>query len=303
MISILLKYLAKPKYWTTILFLVFAKLIAVLPFSAQLTLGKVAGKTMFKLAKRRRKIALTNIQLCFPDKSEKQQLELVKQNFIHIGFGLVEIVVCWFGDFGARYGHNKLNGTEHLDDALLLNKGALLLGFHMTSIEICGTLLGQYFPISLMYKPSKNPLLDEAMCFRRKQYDILGVKPDDIRGLIKALKKNRSVFYYTDQNNESKKTVFAPFFGIQTSCITATSKLAKLTGAPVIPFTHSRSHDGKNFEMTLHPALTNFPSGCEIEDATQINTVLENHIKQYPHDYLWIHRRFRTRPPGEEAIY
>jgi Kdo2-lipid IVA lauroyltransferase/acyltransferase len=121
--------------------------------------------------------------------------------------------------------------------------------------------------------------------------------------IVKALKSNEIVWYSTDQNFGNKKGIFAPFFGTQASTITAISKFSKMTGATVIPFTHKRTHNGKGIELQLHPEFKNFPAESPEQDAKRINQFLENYLIENPANYLWLHQRFRTMPPGEPAIY
>ena len=154
-----------------------------------------------------------------------------------------------------------------------------------------------------MYKPNKNPLLEQTMTTGRLRHIDHLFKQNDARGAIKALKKNHILWYATDQNYGPKASIFVPFFGIQASTITSTTKFAKLTGATVIPFTQKRTNGGESFELTLHPAFENFPGKNEYEDALQINQFLENYLKQNPEDYMWLHQRFRNRPKDEPPIY
>ena len=125
----------------------------------------------------------------------------------------------------------------------------------------------------------------------------------NVRGTIKALRKNEIVWYAADQNYGGKTKVFVPFFDIQTATITATTKLAKMTGAAVVPFTQRRLEQADSYQLTLYPALEGFPSKTEEEDAARINLFLEQYLKEYPVDYMWLHQRFRTRPQGEPKIY
>jgi len=196
-----------------------------------------------------------------------------------------------------------LNGKEHLDAAIAKGKGVILLSFHMTSLEIGGCLLGAHYDFHAMYKPNRNPLFDSAMCKGRLQHLSGLLDRDNLRGTIKALKNKQIVWYAADQNYGGKTVVFVPFFGIQTATITATSKLAKMTGASIVPFTQRRLDSTDSYQLDLYPALDNFPSGSETQDAARINGFLQSYLEQYPVDYMWLHQRFRSRPKGEKPIY
>ncbi len=296
-------YLKKPKYWLGLILFQLIRLIGNLPLSIQVWLGRLLGKMMHLLASRRRLIAQINLKLCFPEMSEKQRALLLKENFALTGLALVETAACWFSSLNSRHARTTLTGEHHLKKALAKNKGVILLSFHLTSLETGGCLLGRNYPITAMYKPNKNQLIEDFMCTGRQRHIKAVLQQNDVRGTIKALRKNEIVWYATDQNYGTKSSVFVPFFGIQAATITATTKFAKLTGATVIPFTQARSADGKHFELTLHPELDNFPSTSEAEDAARINLFLENYLRQQPADYMWLHQRFRTRPANEKRLY
>ncbi len=261
------------------------------------------GWLMLKLASRRRVIAATNLKICFPEKSEEERNELLKENFRLTVLGLIETAAVWFSDLKSRKKHSKIIGRENLDKALEKGKGVILLSFHMTTLEVGGALIGVDYDLWPMYKPNKNQLVEAMTRQGRLRHVNKLLTRNDIRGTVKALKSNKIVWYATDQNYGSKAAVFVPFFGIMASTITATTKFAKLTGATVIPFTQKRVDDGKSYILELHPALENFPGESESEDASRINHFLENYLKQNPADYMWLHQRFRSRPEGEEDIY
>jgi len=292
-----------PKYWATHLGLLVLKLIAKLPANWRRNLGHALGFLMRKLGKKRRRIAKINLGLCFPELSSEQSDELLKKNFTASGRGLIETASCWYSDLKQQQSNTKITGREHLDAALEKGKGVILLSFHMTSLEIGGCLLGAHYDFYAMYKLNKNPLFEKAMCDGRNRHLAGLIERNNVRGTIKTLRKNNIVWYAADQNYGGKTNVFVPFFGIQTSTITATTKLAKMTGAAVVPFTQRRLEGDDRYQLSLYPQFEPFPGNNEADDAAQINLFLENYLKEYPVDYMWLHQRFRNRPEGEKAIY
>lgn len=296
-------YLLRPKYWLQLLILLPLKLITLLPLTLQVYLGKFIGQMMYLFAKRRRKIAQINLKLCFPDYSDKQRQALLKENFEFTGLGIVEILVCWLGNIKPRLARTRIIGKQHLLDAIAADKGVILLSFHMTSLEIGSTLLAQHFYMTAMYKPSKNKLSEDLMYSGRLRHVPDIVTQDDARATIKMLKNKKILWYAIDQNYGNKARNFSPFFGIQASTVTATSKFVKLTGAKVVPFIQRRLKDAKSYELEIYPAFDNFPGESEQADATRINLFLQNYLQKHPQDYMWLHQRFRTRPPGEPPIY
>lgn len=294
---------AAPRFWATHLGLLLLKLIAALSPKNRAKLGDFLGRIMFRFAKKRCRIAKINLNLCYPDLSETMLNELLIKNMLATGRGLIETASCWYGDLNNQQAHTEVVGKEHLAQALSKGKGVILLSFHMTSLEMGGCLLGSHYDFLAMYKPNKNPLFEKAMCDGRTRHLKGLLDRSNVRGTIKALKKNDIVWYAADQNYGGKTTVFVPFFGVQTATITATTKLAKMTGASVVPFTQRRLPEDDSYQLTLYPAFEGFPGEDEQQDAARINLFLEDYLKQYPVDYMWLHQRFRNRPAGEPEIY
>ncbi|MET1255593.1 LpxL/LpxP family Kdo(2)-lipid IV(A) lauroyl/palmitoleoyl acyltransferase [Aliikangiella maris] len=297
-------FVLRPKYWLPLIGFALTWLIAQLPFRLKNQLARVIASFMLRFGKRRRNIAQINLKLCFPEKSEEAREKLLKENFYLTALGMLETATCWFTSLQQYQQHYTISGQQYLDDAIAEQRGIILLSFHLTSLEIGGSLLAKHYPICAMYKPNKSPLTEKLMCRGRLKHVRQLLKQSDIRATVKALKNNKIVWYATDQNYGSKKSsVFVPFFGTAASTITATTKFAKLSGAMVIPMTQKRSQDGHNISIEIHPPLENFPGENEIEDATRINQYLENYLRENPEDYMWLHQRFRTRPQGEARIY
>jgi len=292
-----------PKYWMTQVVLRVIALIAKLPSWASVRVGNTIAWLLLNVGKRRRRIAAINIEKCFPELSPAEQKNLLKGNMKAIGRGAVEIAKCWFTSLQHQKEKSKLVGEEHLKAALAKGKGVILLSFHLTSLEIGGCLLGKYFDFIAMYKPNKNLLFNKAMNDGRLKHLHGLIDRNNLRGTIKALKNNQVIWYATDQNYGGKSSVFVPFFGIQTATITSTTKLSKMTGATVVPFTQKRLEADDEYELKLYPALEDFPGANEHEDAARINRFLESYLKENPADYMWLHQRFRNRPTGEQAFY
>jgi Kdo2-lipid IVA lauroyltransferase/acyltransferase len=299
----LLYFFLRPKYWLSLIFIGLCWLIANLPLKLQLLLSRALGRTLYKLAKRRKNIASINLSLCFPNNTVHQHQQLLKENIRQTALGIIETLACWLSALRSRQQYSTLKGAEYLEHAQLKGKGVILLVFHQTSMELAGSLLPNYITFTAMYKPNRNKLIEYIMCRARQKRNTKLIKQSDIRSTLKALKNNEIVWYSIDQNLGNKTKIFAPFFDIQTSTITAVTKLAKITGAEVVPLTHKRTNGDKGVELELHPAFDNFPGANPIADATKINAFLEGYLKKNPANYLWIHQRFRSRPPGEPAIY
>lgn len=295
--------LRSPFFWPTRLGLGLLKLTGRLPYALQWRLGITLGELMYRFARGRREIAATNLKLCFPELSASEHRRLLRENMHATGLGIVEIGTSWWTPDEKLRPMTELRGREHLDAALAAGRGAIMLSFHFTSLELCAHLLARQIPVAAMYRPHPNPLFDAQMLAGRQADARMVLARDDIRGTLKALKANLPLWYAADQDYGRQHSLFVPFFGTPAATITATSRFAKMTGAPVIPFTHRRLPGGRGFVLELHPPLADIPSGDDYADALSVNRFLEAYLRQYPADYMWLHRRFKTRPEGGAPVY
>ena len=297
-------FLVRPKYWLGLLGFGISWLVARLPRAVQRGIARALGFLMLKIAGRHKRIVDRNLQLCFPEKSKHEREKIIKENAYLTGYGVMETSACWFSNLSAYLKDTRVNGLENLHSALAKGKGVILLSFHNTGLEIGAQLLSHQERIYGMYKPDKNLLIEYMMRTGRLRHVNGLIKQNDVRTMIKTLKQNGIVWYAADQDyGKNRSAVFAPFFGIPASTITATTKFAKMTGAAVIPFTQVRKNNAKDYELTIYPALEDFPGNNELEDATRINAILEDILRENPADYFWVHKRFKTRPEGEPGLY
>ncbi len=279
------------------------KLIGILPYPALIFLGKVLGLLMLVLAKSRRKIAEQNLRLCFPEYSEKQLQALLRENFISTGIGVMETAFSWNACSKRLLNHSVLKGLQHLSSILESGSGAIILGFHFTSLEYGGLTVANHIPMAAMYRQHSNKHFEKAMCAGRLKSVTDVIERDDVRTMIKALKAGKAVWYAADQDYGVKHSIFVPFFNIPAATITATSRFVKLTKVPVVPMTHYHDKKTGKLVIQLHPALDDFATVDEYTDAIRINQFLEQFIKCHPADYLWLHRRFKTRQEGMSSVY
>ncbi|WP_196138140.1 lipid A biosynthesis lauroyl acyltransferase [Aliikangiella sp. G2MR2-5] len=297
-------FFARPKHWAGLVFMGFAWLIARLPFYIQLKLAKALAWLLEKYAHKRRKIAEINIELCFPEYTENQRKELVKETLFMTALGIIETATSWFSDLKRMEKNTTYKGLENVDKAKANGKGVIMIFFHFTSMEVSGCLMGKKIDFFAMYKPNKKSPLIEYMMRNGRLRHVHGLlTQDDARATIRCLKNGGTIWYATDQNFGNKKGSFVPFFGIKASTVTAITKFAKMSGASVLPVTNVRTNNYAGLEIEVHPAFENFPGENAEADALQINLFLESFLKQHPANYLWIHQRFRTRPEGEPPIY
>jgi len=291
-----------PRYWPTWLLLFFSYLIGRLPVAVGLAIGRGIGFLFRYAAPARRRIAEANIALCFPELSAVEQQRLVKGVLASCGESIMESAMSLWGPSDKFRARHKISGIEHLEKAKAAGQGVLLVGCHFTTMDVAARILSFYHPFDMLYRKDPNPLLAYKLIQAREGFAGKAIVRTDTRQLIKRLRQGRVVWYAPDQDYGIKHSVFVPFFGVQAATITATSKIAQLGNAIVLPFIHYR-HDSGDYEVIIQPPLDGFPSSDEAADATRINQIFEQAIRLKPDQYLWVHRRFKTRPVGEAKVY
>ena len=290
-------------YWPTWAGLGLLWCLSRLPYAWQLGIGRQLGRLLRRFGRRREHIAAVNLALCFPELSAEARNQVITELFDSIGIGVLEMAMSWWAPDSKLQPLSDIQGLEHLQAALQQGKGVILLSGHFTTLEIGGRLLAQNTPFHVMYREHKNAAFETVMQAARVRNFGRAIPRGDLRGMLNSLKDNIPVWYAPDQDYGAAQSVFVPFFGIPAASITATSRLARISRAPVVPFFQTRLPGTHGYRLTLYPALENFP-GTSIEaDTRRINTLLEDRIREQPGQYLWVHRRFKNRPPGEPGIY
>ncbi|MCG6968237.1 MAG: LpxL/LpxP family Kdo(2)-lipid IV(A) lauroyl/palmitoleoyl acyltransferase [Gammaproteobacteria bacterium] len=295
-------YLA-PKFWPVWLGIGIVKTIPLLPYRVMLRLGRAMGNLMYRLMPRRRRIGAVNLKLCFPELSQAERKELLKRNFQSVATAGLETALAWWAPDKKLRPLAHYHGIQHFKDAIASGKSVILLTAHFTCLEIGARMLLMEQQYAGMYKRHRNELLEAVISRSRSRHCKIAIQQDDIRGFLRLLKNKVPVWYAPDQDLGLNRSVFAPFMGIPTATITAASRFAKMTDAVVVPYFPTRRDDGNGYDIEILPPLKNFPTGDDVTDATTINRLIEEHARKTPAQYLWLHRRFKTRPPGEPSVY
>lgn len=296
-------YFLHPRFWPLWLGMGLLWLVVQLPYRWLLVLGRGLGGLMYHLAGSRRRIAERNLELCFPELSVGERQRLLRENFASTGMTFFEMAISWWWPVERLKRLGTVEGLEHLRQAEADGQGVILMALHFTTLEMGGALLCMQQDMYGMYRAHKNPLFDFIQRHGREQRLLGAIERDDVRGMLKVLRAGGVVWYAPDQDYGAQRSLFVPLFGVQAATVTATSKFARLGRARVVPFTQTRLADGSGYKVTVHPALADFPGDSEEADCLRINQWIEQAIRQQPEQYLWAHRRFKTRPAGEAKLY
>lgn len=292
-----------PRFWPTWLGIGLLYLLSRLPFATQIRLGRWVGDVMYALFRSRRHVVEVNLRLCFPELSGIERQQMAREVFRNNAIGVFETGMAWWmadQHFNPSIG---IKGTEHLDAALAKGRGVILLGAHLSTLDMGGRLFSRFYETNVMYRAHNNPLMEEIIKEGRERHLKCAIERESLRTVLRALRKNEIVWYAPDQDFGPKYSVYAPFFGVPAATITATSRMVKLNNSPILMYTHHRTADDKGYELELFPEIEHFPTGDDVADATRINQEIERAIRKDPTQYMWVHRRFKTHPQGKNYLY
>ncbi|AWB69036.1 lipid A biosynthesis lauroyl acyltransferase [Saccharobesus litoralis] len=290
-----------PKYWINWLGIFILYALSWLPYRVIIVLGKLAGLIMYKLVKKRVHITRRNLEICFPEKTEQEREKLVVENFKSTGIALFETAIGWWWPTWRVKRLGQVTGIEHIAEAKQAGKGVIIVTHHMLCLEVCNRLLGLSNPNIGFYRPNNNKVWDYFQYLGRSRDNNYQINKRDIRGLFKALKNNESICYFPDQDYGIKQSVFVPFFAEQHTCTTtATSSIASKSGCKLVQVSLHRHQDNSGYTVNLSPVIDNYPSGDPTTDAIKLNQLIEKAVLIAPEQYMWMHRRFKTRPQDAE---
>ena len=274
-----------------------------MPVAWLLRLGGAFGALGWRLARRRRHVAETNLALCFPELSEGERTSLAREVFRSTGIAFVESAMIWLGPVRRLQERFTLAGLDIYRAALEEGNGVIVIGAHFTTVDIAGGLSGREAGFAALYRPHGNPVLDWVIRWGRERHLPATIHRRALRRAVAHLRKGGALWYAPDQDYGSRHAVFVPFFGIEAATINVTTRLARNTGARVLFLSHRRDSRLGRWQAEISDPFRDFPSEDFAADAAQINRVIEQAVRVCPEQYLWVHRRFKTRPVGEEPLY
>lgn len=290
-----------PVHWPMWAALGFFWLVDKLPWAEKRLIARALGWFTFHVIRIRRRVVFTNLGLCFPEKSPAEIHALARAHYDALALGLFEVCAGWWARNEDLPTH-RVVGLSHLLHALDRGRGVILLTAHFTTLEIGGRLMSENYRMGGLYRDPNNPVVAHLMRGQRARHLSPAVHFDDLRGLIRALRDNAPIWYAPDQGKRTKSSAILPFFGVPAITNTATSKIAEMTSAAVVPFFAKREAD-HTYTLTLLPELENFPTADANADAIRINQLIEEHVRLAPEQYFWVHKRFKARGEGYPDVY
>uniref|UniRef100_Q47JN2 Lipid A biosynthesis acyltransferase n=1 Tax=Dechloromonas aromatica (strain RCB) TaxID=159087 RepID=Q47JN2_DECAR len=289
------------KIFLTWILVGFLWLLHWLPLPILRALGAGLGRLLYAVGRERRKVALINLRLCFPEKTEAEREELAKRHFVAFAQAVLDRTLCWWGSRERLERLFRIHGVEHLTDPE--GRPVILLSPHFVGLDAQATRISMYVPGCSVYSNQKNPVLNKLLYDGRVRFRdaVLLSRQDGMRKIIKAMKDGYRFYYLPDMDFGPKESIFVPFFGVQAATIPALSRLVRLTGARVVPCIARQVPDG--YEVEVMPPWENFPGESVEADTEFMNKFIESQVLRMPEQYFWLHKRFKTRPPGEQRFY
>jgi KDO2-lipid IV(A) palmitoleoyltransferase len=293
-----------PRYWLTWFGLFCLWSLVQLPYPVLTRIGAWAGRNSRRFLRRREDIARQNIALCFPELAACERDKLIADNFISLGMALVETGMAWFWSDRRLRRWFDVEGLHNLMAAQRENRGVLVVGVHFMSLELGGRMMGLCKPMSAVYRRHNNGLLEWAQTRGRMRSNKKMIDRRHLKEIVNALKHGEAVWFAPDQDYGAKGSSFVPFFGVPRVATTnGPFVISRLSNAAMLTITLIRKPKGAGYRLIIEPELEGFPKEDGVEAASWMNRVIEREIMRAPEQYLWIHRRFKTRPPGAASLY
>ena len=289
------------KIFFTYILVAFLWLLHWLPLPVLRGLGWLLGRFLFVVGRERREVALINLRLCFPDKTEAEREILARQHFVAFCRAVLDRTLGWWASRERLERIVRISGAEHLTDPD--GKPVILLSPHFVGLDAGATRISMYVVGCSVYSNQKNPVFNKLLYDGRMRFSntVLLSRQDGMRKIVKAMKGGHQFYYLPDMDFGPKESIFVPFFGVQTATIPAVSRLVRLTGAKVVACITRQVPDG--YEVEVMPAWENFPGESVEADTAYVNQFIESQVLRMPEQYFWLHKRFKTRPAGEQRFY
>ena len=289
------------KVFFTYVLVGFLWLLHWLPLPVLRALGGGLGRVLYLFGKERRNVALTNLRLCFPEKTETERERIARAHFIAFAQAALDRTLGWWASRERLERLIRIHGVEHLTNPE--GRPVVMLAPHFVGLDAGGTVVSMHVVGCSVFSKQKNPVLNKLLYDGRMRFNeaVLLSRQDGMRKILKALKDGYPFYYLPDMDFGPKESIFVPFFGVQAATIPALSRLVRLTNAVVVPVIVKQVADG--YEVEVQPPWENFPGESVEADTAYMNRYIESQVLRMPEQYFWLHKRFKTRPPGEQRFY
>ncbi|ENN2393148.1 LpxL/LpxP family Kdo(2)-lipid IV(A) lauroyl/palmitoleoyl acyltransferase [Vibrio alginolyticus] len=292
-----------PRYWGTLIIISVMYLLSLLPFKVQLALGRNIGRLAMRFMRKRQVTIRRNLELCFPHMEKCQREAILKDNIDNTGIALFETAMAWFWSDKRVNKHVTIKGMEHLEALEKSGKGALMLAVHSMNLELGARAFGIKKSGTGVYRPNNNPCFDYFQYKGRSRSNRTLIDRKNVKAMLESLKTGERVWYAPDHDYGNRRSTFAPLFAVKNACTTTgTSLLVDSTDCAIVPFTMVRGKDG-HYTLTISASVEGFPKEDHQRAAAFVNQIVETSIMASPSQYMWLHRRFKTRPEGEDCLY
>lgn len=278
-------------------------LVHWLPFRAVAALGSAAGALLFWLIPERRRVARVNLEKCFPGMAPAQRERLARAHFRAVGRGVVDHALLWWAPRARIEKLVRIEGLEHL--RALGKTPVILLVPHFVGLDAGATRLTCEVNITGMYAMQKDSVFNRLLLHGRTRFGEQRAfsRQEGIRPLLACLREGRPLYYLPDQDYGPRDAIFVPFFGVPAATIPGLSRIARIARAKVLPCVTRMLPAGAGYVLQIEPPWDNFPTDDPMADTRRMNAWIEQRIAGMPEQYNWMHKRFKTRPPGEARFY
>ena len=274
-----------------------------LPLPVLAWLARGLGSMLYLVGRARRRVALKNLSLCFPELSVQQQRRIARDHFRSFSQVVLEQGLLWWASDRRFQRLIRVQGMEHW--RAVESRPIIWLAPHFAGLDWAGVRLSAERPVASVYSRQNSELLNRMLLKGRNRFNqsVLFSRQDGLRGVVKALRQGTSFYYLPDLDFGRRDALFVPFFGVLAATVTGLSRIAKLTNALVLPVIARQLPGGRGYDVTIYPAWADFPTDDVAADTRRMNAFIEARIEEMPEQYLWTHKRFKTRPEGEPSFY
>jgi len=280
-------------------------LLHLLPLALQAALGRGLGRLGWHVVGSRRRVALRNLELCFPELSAAERERLAREHFRWLGRSLLERGLLWYASPERLRRLIRVEGDVHLAERS--DRPVMWLAPHFMALDVAGAsvLLFQKRKGISIYQAQSDPVMDAALRRGRLRLGNAEIFSRDQAGkaLVRAIRKGDGFFNLPDMDFGTRDAAFVPFFGVPAVTLLAPSRLAKALNMIVQPVVAEILPGGQGYRVRFEAPWSDFPTDDPVADSARMNRWIESEIRRNPAQYLWVHRRFKTRPPGEPSLY